>query len=482
MLKFKGIEDPSEKRFSRKTPGPKSSYPWHINLVPEFIEVDDKNYPHPARDSAIFLVHGIGQQNQMQTAAHLRSGFEDALSKIIRWQVKNGVKRISDDLYLPPPFIREGYWADYQDIEVTFKEDWDNFGNEDRDYFKNIWKIRILSLFRTYSWFLLQQIRLLHPRVIKDVKIWAWLTYWPLQITSLFGLTLALVRFPKIVSGFLADVRLYLRPRGITERTIVERIDFRVRKKFMQMIGLDWDFRPLRNDNELIHASGTPLKFKHIIWVAHSLGTVISYNVLSDLFHDALELEKKSEKKGEIDEEQLKGISIFKGSLFRFITLGSPLDKVAYLFAKSALRPWPDVPRQNLLENGEGEIKKEWWVNFYHVFDPVSGSLESPLICGNEPPINEHIGLFGLKYLPGLAHLAYWKDLDTLRFILGRTYGRNVLQDKIPKRKPAFLLGLIAILFKILQILLAAGIIYILLNWKETIDLIKTIGSLGGSQ
>jgi hypothetical protein len=468
MLKFKGIEDPSEKMFSRRIPSPKSSYPWHINLVPDFIELDGKPYPHPARESAIFLVHGIGEQDRMQTAAYLRSGFEDALSKIIRWQVKNNVKRISDDLYLPPPFIREGYWANYTNIEDTFKEDWDSFGDEDQVYFENIWKIRILSLFRTYRWFLFQQIKLLHPRVIKDVKLWAWLTYWPLQITSLFGLTVALLRFPRIVSGFLADVRLYLQPQGITERAIVERIDF--------------DFRPLRDDDKLIHASGKPLKFKRVIWVAHSLGSVISYNVLSDLFHEALDMEKRKKENADIDEEKVEGLNIFKESLFRFITLGSPLDKVAFLFKDKALRPWPNVPRQSLLPNGEGENRKEWWINFHHLLDPVSGSLESPLICGSEPPINEHIGLFGLKYLPGVAHLAYWKDMDTLRFILGRTYGRHVLQDKIPKRKPAFLLGIIAFLFKIFQILLAIGIIYALLNWKKTIDFIKTIWTIGGAQ
>ena len=102
---------------------------------------------------------------------------------------------------------------------------------------------------------------------------------------------------------------------------------------------------------------------------------------------------------------QLEGVKKFRSTLRRFVTIGSPLDKIAFLTGNEALRPLPRLPRSELLEGGEtvpnGEGRREWWVNFYHVLDPVSGALSNPAICGDQPPLNYHIGLWKL---PGIAH------------------------------------------------------------------------------
>ncbi len=148
--------------------------------------------------------------------------------------------------------------------------------------------------------------------------------------------------------------------------------------------------------------------------------------MLSALFHKAAELQQTG------DDEQKAGVSLFRHALSRFVTMGSPLDKVAFLFKKRSLVPWPDTGRRALLIDGETLASKdpaetEWWVNFYHVLDPVSGALDSSFICGDQPPTNIHIRS-GL--LPGFAHVAYWKDRTALRFILGRTYGTDYLRDK----------------------------------------------------
>ncbi len=37
-------------------------YQWNLNRVPETIVVGGRSEEHPARDSAIFVVHGIGDQ------------------------------------------------------------------------------------------------------------------------------------------------------------------------------------------------------------------------------------------------------------------------------------------------------------------------------------------------------------------------------------------------------------------------------------
>lgn len=465
-------------------------FPWISCRVPETLTLfDGQEVPHPARSAAVFLVHGIGDQHRAQTAATLRNGFERALEEIQEYQRRKGKElnplSLQSHQLIPSPFVQEGYWANYATVEEFFPEDWARFNEWERSYFQYLFSKRIVTAVRTYRWFLKQQIRLLGPSVLREVGLGPWLLYWPFQIVSLFTLTLALLRYPRIVNRFLADVRLYMEPQGMIENAIVQRIDERVAESFLQTIGLDRDFRPLPT-TEWIEASGERLKFDRVVWVAHSLGTVISYNVLSDLFHRALYLGDKG------DALQKEGVCRLRGSLRRFITLGSPLDKVAFLFAKkqrdgkddtrrAAIRPWPKGDRRAWLEGGEifqpgqPEEEQEWWVNFYHVGDPVSGPLNNPIICGTNPPANYHIGPW---HIPGYAHVAYWGDTKTMRFVLGRTYGYQYMPDeKYVPMSPAAL-TLLAALFYFVWAFLLSGLTLVILWWALSffIDLPAAIG------
>ncbi|MEJ2720578.1 MAG: hypothetical protein P8181_05485 [bacterium] len=380
-------------------------YPWNYRRIPKTIQTPDGEIEHPGRSCAVFVVHGMGDPQWAVTAAGLRSGFEDAFEAMAAWQRKHlraPRAKAAQLRPLPPPYIREGYWADYTDLEATFPEDWEFLNERQRAFFSCLWRSRTVSTSRTYGWFLRQQLRLLNPLVIFGVGPLAWLLYWPLSIITLVTLTAARIRYRTVLDAFLSDVRLYLDPQGVVEKAIVQRIDYRVGRSFMQMIGLDWEFRQLPDD-ELLSSSGIPVKFERVVWVSHSLGSVISYNVLSDLFYRAALLARQG------DPEQQRGVEVFRASLRRFVTMGSPLDKVAYLFGKGALRPWPVESRRALLDGGETleseqpAEDREWWVNFYHSFDPVSGVLSDRLICGESPPTNVHMGLW---HLPGFAHTA----------------------------------------------------------------------------
>lgn len=418
------------------------NFPWNMQRVPD--TMPDGKTPHPSRSRGIFVVHGMGRQHWTETAAHLRAGFEDAFEDIAAWQ-RDDLKRSGSDTQtpLPPPFIYEGYWADYDDVEATFPKDWKGFNMRERTFFGNLWKQRVVSGARTVGWIFKQQVSLL---VLPGVHLRARVLYVPLQFVSTATLLLAWFRFPEAITGYANDVRLYLEPRGFVERAIAQRIDERVASSFLKMIGLDQEFRKLPR-HQLIDAGGEHLAFKRVVWVAHSLGTVISYNVISAL------LQKADKLKCTGDAEQRKGVKLFRKALCRFITMGSPLDKVAFLFKEKSLRPWPIAgipantgkpgettgestrkPRRAQFIGGEtpaGKVKKrtetEWWINFYHVLDPVSGTLENPFICGDQPPLNIHIRS---GVIPGLAHVGYWRDASTLRFILGRTYGKDFLWDK----------------------------------------------------
>lgn len=113
-------------------------YYWNLSRVPKTIEINGAHLPHPARKSAIFVVHGIGDQCRTDTAATLRSGFEDAFDVIEKWQANNPGdeenKRPINIKELSFPFIMDGYWSNYSSLEETFKEDWKHFNERERSF------------------------------------------------------------------------------------------------------------------------------------------------------------------------------------------------------------------------------------------------------------------------------------------------------------------------------------------------------------
>ncbi len=402
---------------------------------------------HPALTSAIFVVHGMGEQRWAETAVSLRRGFEDVLPAIVaRMDLDPASDEYQRLINLPSPFIYEGYWADYAQVSAMFPRKWKSFSDHEAAFFQSLWRARASSTKRTLAWYLHQQVRLCRLRVLREVPSW-WPLYVALQPIGVVVLGLIGLFRPKLLSRVLGDVRLYCDPRGAIEWAIVQRIDQRVGDSFLRLIGLDREFRPLPPHKQL-RVCGRRARFDRVVWAAHSLGSVISFNVLSDLFHRAAELESRGSP------EQRAGVLRFRKSLARFVTMGSPLDKIAFLFGRGALRPWPEhaigLQRREASTRGAerhdeaaaGEVRKgsprlafesgrhdqdAWWVNFYHALDPVSGALSAGLVCGGDPPGNIHLA--GRVRLPGLAHMAYWRDRLSVRFILGRTYGKKVLPD-----------------------------------------------------
>lgn len=428
---------------------------WNLQRVPRTLP--DGKTPHPGRTHAIFVVHGIGDQAATATAATLRSGFEDALDSIRRQVRKKGARPVPE-LQLPSPFVYEGYWANYASVAETFEQDWARFNSRERAFFTKLWGQRVLSALRTARWYVWQQLRLLSPRVLFTNPL-AWFMYLPLQVLFPVTLAVGLLRYPGIVVAYLGDVRLYLAPRGDVERAIVQRIDRRVGERFLQMLALDWDFRPLPR-SKCIDAGGQTMRFERIVWMAHSLGTVISFNVLASLFRRAAEIDRRG------DARQKRGVARFRAALRRFVTIGSPLDKVAFLFGASALTAWPEGRRRAFLKGGEtiekgkGPAGQEWWVNFYHVLDPVSGALGSRLVCADRPPSNYHTWSLA-SWVPGYSHVAYWQDLKFLKFVLGRTYGPDYLpNDEYPRPLPPLVLTAIGFVVWFAVLFGALGALY----------------------
>lgn len=207
---------------------------------------------------------------------------------------------------------------------------------------------------------------------------------------------------------YLCDVRLYCEPSGAIENAIAQRINRRIAERFLHLIGLDINFTKLPR-HKMLKVAGIPIPFKRVIWVSHSLGTLISYNVLSELFQRAEELEKQG------NDKQKAGVVHFRNILKCFITMSCPLDKIAYLPTKNnIIRPWPEKCRQELLSVGS-----EWWINLYDLYDPVSGALSNPFICYGQPPINLNIKVGSF---PFSTHNAYWQNKNVLKIILRETF------------------------------------------------------------
>ncbi|MCX6834656.1 MAG: hypothetical protein NTW07_05905, partial [candidate division Zixibacteria bacterium] len=348
----------------------------------------------------------------------------------------------------------------------TLGDSWESYSDEEKDFCRELWGQRVISAGATYRWFLKQIFRLwINPvrlaRTTKGGVIIAWPLYVLLTLFAVPLLTIVYFRKSEVMRDYLNDIRLYIDPRGRIERSIVKKVDESLRQDILKLVGLSSDFRPLK-PGEQMPVLGQKQHFERIIWVSHSLGTVISYNVLSDLLHEAVSMEESG------DEQQKEGVDYLRNRLTRFVTLGSPLDKIAVLFDTGVLRPLPVQTRKDFFKNADDITvgyfweEKDWWINFYHVLDPVSGALNNKLICSGKTPANLHTRSC---IIPGVAHTSYWKDRATLRFILSRAYGRKRLPDKALVRWPTSLLTLLAAgSYVVWAVIMIAGIA-IMLTW-----------------
>jgi hypothetical protein len=430
-----------------------NAYAWCFRDIPETILHAGRDTPNPVRETAVFVVHGMGEQAYLDTAATLRVGFEDVIDKL---HVVPEVGKV------PPPFTYDGYWANYESLEETFPDEWETFGDRERLLFASLWKRRSFSALRTFSWFVRQLFRLVTDRRIRKQAGWMrWAMYWEVVLLGLTSLCALLLWCPRVLSRVLADVRVYLAPEGDIEAAIVQRIDRRVGERFLLLLGLNWDFRSLSPRRQL-QISGRPHMFTRVTWVAHSLGTVISYNVISDLFARCRELRDAVSTSPSVpspdQQEVLNDIARVEKGLHRFVTLGSPLQKIAFLFP-GVLRPWPKSCATEIAR----PTHRRWWINFFHLWDPVSGRLLDKEHF--EVAKNVHSRL---RRIPGLAHVSYWRDTAILKYIFTRAYGPEVLPlapiHFLNNKTVQVWRGMTVLLtFCVLTVALTAGVFY---GWR----------------
>lgn len=388
-------------------------YVWRFRDIPLTITHKGKQIPNPVREAAVFVVHGIGEQIHLDTAIVLRDGFEDVLDK-------PQCSRAS----IPSPFIYEGYWANYNDMKKTFPEEWNSFTPRERRLFAKMWRRRSSSASRTFGWFVVQMFRLVFdPKVFKKVGAGRWSSYLGVFAIGFITLIFLLIRHQRILKLVLGDVRIYIEPKGAIEEAIVQRIDRRVGEQFLLLLGLNWNFESLPPEEQL-RICGQPHIFSRVTWVAHSLGSIISYNVISDIFSRYKELESTLKNPNSLLPEAYRkqleqNISRVKKGIHQFITIGSPLEKITFLFP-NVLRKWPEDCQERIARIVRSK-RKLWWTNFFHIWDPVSGILKNQDYF--QLANNLHSGLWRL---PALAHVSYWKNEKILKYIVKNLYNQDV--------------------------------------------------------
>lgn len=426
-------------------------FPWRFEQMPA--TVGSPPAPNAMRDAAIFVVHGIGDQAPVETAIQFRHGIEDAIDDLIREaadaQSRTALRGGAGVLYVP--YVAEGYWGDYHHFEASFAGVASALAPGERRFFAQLWAERSGWPSAAAWWFFKQTGRLLLPRPERKMPVPAGsvlenatakrraslrrglergLISAGVMVISLPSL-LALYLWPRgrrVLATVLGDVRFYLEPRGVAERAAVQHIDRRVGEQFLRLLGLDWEFRDLPH-KDLLRIGGRPHRFQYVTWLAHSLGTVISYNVVSDLLWrmEAFEQEfaaaaAASRALTPEQQQRQRNVGRVRAGLHRFFTIGSPLGKVGHLYP-DALRPWPARQAQMLLLDRNGQ-PRHWWVNFFHVWDPVSGVAENNPECAAAQSVHKR----SLLGVPGFAHVRYWRDAETVKYVVTRAYGPDVVR------------------------------------------------------
>ena len=445
----------------------KHRYQWRYGRIPGEIKKDGVSMKSPFLETGVFIVHGIGDQEDADSAVSMRLGVEDALQKI---ELKNWSDEGRDQWILPAPYLYDGYWAKYTDLE-TFADDLQDdlavLTERQAHFFRRAWAKRASGWWRSYRWMIKQGWKLvLSSEEWQETLFYGFLTILLVLFLPLTGLIPAARNF---LRDYISDARLYLEPKGDFELEMVQLIDRRVGRAFLRMLGLDWDFRTLDKYKGLV-VNGQPKTFDRVVWVAHSLGTVISYNVIGDILNKCQSIRddfngKKLTKK---QNELLKNIGVVEEGIARFITFGSPLDKVLLLYQRAApsvaasngthrvLRRWPDgfLSRANGKLNeaaGTGDRNLAWWINFFYISDPISGRLDEIATFIDKPGdgvsrLIRNLSPRGWR-LPIDSHNRYWKDPGFATKVLEAAlfgYTKEVLhlptkrqfEDAVKEREP----------------------------------------------
>jgi len=147
-------------------------------------------------------------------------------------------------------------------------------------------------------------------------------------------------------------------------------------------------------------------EYEGVVWVGHSLGSVVVYDALNAVIMD-------DQLPGKEDDEASKNGPGVVARTKLLLTFGSPLDKIAFIFgaqlADAKTRDALAASFQPLILDYD-KFRNIPWVNIWSPADIISGHLDffdDPRQAGNrkvENVIDEQ------ATTPLMAHVEYWKN------------------------------------------------------------------------
>jgi len=151
-----------------------------------------------------------------------------------------------------------------------------------------------------------------------------------------------------------------------------------------------------------VYAAGGADKYEQVVIVGHSLGSVVSYDMLNQLLcEDAIDRQAGRPTRDVARRTPL------------FLTFGSPLDKTTFVFAIQYRRT--TQAREALVASAQPMLQGyEWrpgrWVNIYSPWDIISGSLEYFDLPGSSDPrrVDNLRDREATTLL--MAHVEYWEN------------------------------------------------------------------------
>jgi hypothetical protein len=151
-----------------------------------------------------------------------------------------------------------------------------------------------------------------------------------------------------------------------------------------------------------VYAAGGAEAYEQVVVVGHSLGSVVSYDMLNQLLcEDAIDRQA-----GRPTHDVARRTPLF-------LTFGSPLDKTTFVFAIQHRRT--TQAREALVASAQPmlqgyEWRPERWVNIYSPWDIISGSLEYFDLPGSSDPrrVDNLRDREATTLL--MAHVEYWEN------------------------------------------------------------------------
>jgi hypothetical protein len=211
--------------------------------------------------------------------------------------------------------------------------------------------------------------------------------HWPLRLLVTWGAVLLLsAGVRRFLVQYLGDVVVY-----VESHTVDRFADLRARIR-----------QCVTDRARAIYGATGADRYDSVVVVGHSLGSVVSYDVLNQLLcEDAIDRQA-----GRAGRDVARRTPLF-------LTFGSPLDKTSFIFAIQHRRT--TQAREALAASSQPMLqdytwRPERWVNIYSPWDIISGSLEYFDLPGAGDPrqVMNRRDREATTLL--MAHVEYWEN------------------------------------------------------------------------